>query len=105
MSDCIDVDRLKTKDGYGVAWVPEKQTQPARSPSSPWPLRSGGKPSKASSVNHQCDNPSCVNVEHLYVGTHSRTTCATRQSKRRMVGGHRRTRLTAGRRSMDTRPA
>lgn len=41
---------------------------------------------KGEQANHTCHNPSCINPEHLYVGTHQRNMADMVASKRQVKG-------------------
>ncbi len=51
-----------------------------------WELKYSGIP-KGMSVLHKCDNPPCVNVEHLFLGT-QRDNCTDMTNKGRRRAGH-----------------
>lgn len=63
-NDCIEWPGYKNKCGYGVKWFNGR----------PWIAsryvflqKTGIDPGKKC-VLHKCDNPSCVNIDHLYLG-------------------------------------
>lgn len=79
---CIEWTRCKNANGYGV-------------------LRRGGRNHlvhrvalfdfmgiKASNLHvlHKCDNPGCVNPEHLYLGTHARNMADMKTRRRAKAG-------------------
>ena len=67
-SGCLEWTAAK-KDGYGVFNYDGRHTMLAHR----WAyiLANGGKLTAKDVIMHRCDNPSCVNHEHLQKGTHA----------------------------------
>jgi hypothetical protein len=60
----------KDQDGYPMFWYEGKTERASRAL---WKLIYGGIP-EGLIVRHKCDNPACLNLDHLELGTHKENT-------------------------------
>lgn len=84
--DCTIWTGWKDKDGYGRVRVYGKTTGVHRFA---WIMEHGEIP-KGMVVCHKCDTPSCVNVDHLFIGT-QKTNINDASKKGRLSSGTRST--------------
>lgn len=64
--DCLEWSGLRDKNGYGVVGM---RSNTARAPRFVWQALRGEIPAGLI-IRHKCDNPPCVRIEHLELGTY-----------------------------------
>jgi hypothetical protein len=70
--DCHEWTGCADKDGYGLFSM-SSQRKSIRAPRAAWEL-AFGPIAEGLHVCHSCDNPGCVNVDHLWLGTNQMNT-------------------------------
>ena len=90
MDGCIEWPGSRNQDGYGNRWHEGRCMKAHRVA---WMEVHGPIPD-GMLVLHRCDNPPCVNVEHLYLGDQSRNM--RDMSERRRSNNQRKTHCPAG---------
>jgi len=80
--ECWEWTASFLNDGYGQFWFKRKTCRAHRMS---WELTHGPIP-LGKQVLHHCDNPSCVNPQHLFLGTHE-DNMEDKHSKGRVCAG------------------
>ncbi len=79
---CLEWTGALDQDGYGVFWIDGK-TQ--RSHRAAWELEHGPL-TDGTVLLHTCDNPKCVNVKHLSIGSQSENLIDMKEKGRAAKG-------------------
>lgn len=79
MNECIIWEGAKNAAGYGVTWYKNKWSYAHRA-------IVGAETGEV--VRHTCDNPSCVNPQHLQIGTHKENSEDMVQKGRQCKGSN-----------------
>lgn len=82
-TNCVEWQRSADRKGYGKMWVASASR---RATHVRWFLCHGEWPQ--GQMMHSCDNPSCVNIDHLRVGT-AADNIADKTAKGRQARGER----------------
>lgn len=78
---CWEWNRGRDKDGYGKFWLDGRTEQAHRVA---WETFRGPIPD-GKIICHHCDNPPCVNPDHLFLGTHLDNTLDAEAKGRRVA--------------------
>jgi hypothetical protein len=85
VGDCIEWSGTKNPAGYGLFHL-GKRGQNTLAHRFAWKYQHGDVP-EGLLVCHKCDNPSCVNVDHLFLGTHKDNMRDCRDKGRLNISG------------------
>jgi hypothetical protein len=89
---CVNWTGAKNSAGYGNVFVSGKYRNAHRAM---WIATHGDLPRKAV-VCHRCDNPGCVNIEHLFLGSQLDNMTDMDAKGRRAVGSSQGAKIAAG---------
>lgn len=84
MTNCIEWQKAKDKAGYGVSWLKGKWIRAHRKAY----IETFGDIPKELVVRHTCDNRSCVNPDHLVLGTHQQNSTDMVERNRQAKGSN-----------------
>ena len=70
-TDCIEWPRARTRAGYGVKWDGSRTRYVHRLA---YEEAHGVTLTSHDFVCHSCDNPSCYNIEHLFLGDYQKNS-------------------------------
>lgn len=84
-SGCWIWQGCKTKDGYGLLQIRGIGSSPLYAHRVAWELLNGEIP-RGVHILHHCDNPSCCNPDHLFMGN-QRINNKDRDQKKRAASG------------------
>jgi hypothetical protein len=89
MTPCIVGTGNQDQDGYGLLHIKDRagRWRTVREHRLAWEQANGPIP-EGMWVLHRCDNPRCINPDHLYVGTHQQNV-VDRQTRGRQAKGER----------------
>lgn len=82
MKDCIEYQGCRKSNGYG--WVTYKGKQIGAHRKA-W-IEANGEIPEGMYVLHKCDNPPCINIDHLFLGTPADNINDMVQKKRNRTG-------------------
>lgn len=94
-SGCHEWPQSRNPKGYGHFWAgKERGLQAAHRYA--WEMANGTPIPPGMEVRHRCDNPPCINPEHLEIGTHTQNIHDSLARSRNTYGDrHPKARLTA----------